>query len=308
VIWFAPEQLFGAMKRTGILLWLGTVLGASFFHIILASKWRMLLNAAGHRTTRAETLRAHCAGLFANMWLPSIVGGDVVRIGLVTPGGRGLAATVTGILADRTTDIAALIVLAVGGLMFMPAARVGVEARILTAASIGLILTILGMIVTIRSVNVDNLPVRLAHAVGSLKDAINAVLSRKGPAIIGLMISLCVQGLFILQNILIGNAIGIHVPAAAWFLAWPLAKIVTLLPVSIGGLGLREGVLVAMFIPFSIPPTLSVAESLVWQTVMYAVGFVGGIISLWIGNFGFLPNQEPAASPAPAAIDGSLVR
>ena len=99
-----------------------------------------------------------------------------------------------------------------------------------------------------------------------------------------LLLSLSIQGFFVLQNVFIANAMGIDVPVAAWFVAWPLAKLASLTPFSLGGLGVREGVLAALLTPFSVPAALSVAESLVWQTVMYALGMFGGVSSLLIGQ------------------------
>jgi glycosyltransferase 2 family protein len=283
VTWLHPKELFEAMRKPGIALWAFTVAAASFFHVILAAKWRILLRAAGNRTGLMETLRAHCAGLFANMYLPSIVGGDVVRMSLVAKDRSKLAATVTGIAADRVTDVISLVLLATAGLWLMPS-QIGVEVRILGITSSVLCLVLAGSAAAICWVNPERFPTRIARAIVDLRQAFYAMSKRKSAPLLAVLAAVTVQGFFIFQNILIGNAIGIRIPAAVWFVAWPLAKLVSLLPVSIGGLGVREGVLIAMFTPFAVPPTLAVAESLVWQTVMYAVSLVGGLIAILIGG------------------------
>jgi uncharacterized membrane protein YbhN (UPF0104 family) len=108
--------------------------------------------------------------------------------------------------------------------------------------------------------------------------------------------SLLIQGFFVLQNVLIGTAMGIDVPVAVWFVAWPLAKLASLAPLSLGGIGVREGVMAALMVPFSVPATLAVAASLVWQTVMYALGLFGGITSLWIGYLRSGRRDAPSTS------------
>ena len=103
---------------------------------------------------------------------------------------------------------------------------------------------------------------------------------RRNPltALRALLISLLVQSGFVLLNAWIGRAIGIEVPLAVWFLTWPLAKVAGLAPISIGGLGVRDATLAALLATFGVPPALSLAESLIWQSVMIAGGLLSGLV------------------------------
>ncbi len=278
-----PESLLTAMEKTGIELWLAMVLLHILAHVAVVAKWRILMRAAGSETRMVDALRAHGAGVFSNLYLPSIVGGDVVRAGIIAPGGRNLAATITGGVADRVTDCAALIVLAAFGILLVPAAQTGIDLKILLVASTGLLGLVLGGILTVRIVDPDRFPPRIARLLSRVRKPIETMFSRKAATATAMAMSLCIQSFFILQNLIIGNAIGIQVPPAAWFVAWPLAKLAALVPFSLGGLGVREAMLAALFSPFSVPATLAVAASLVWQTVMYALGLFGGVSSLCIG-------------------------
>ena len=65
-----------------------------------------------------------------------------------------------------------------------------------------------------------------------------------------------------------------------WFLVWPLAKVASLLPISLGGLAVREATLAALLVPFGVRPSAGVAVSLVWQSVLIAGGLMGGL--LWL--------------------------
>jgi uncharacterized membrane protein YbhN (UPF0104 family) len=67
---------------------------------------------------------------------------------------------------------------------------------------------------------------------------------------------------------------------AAWVFAWPLAKIIAILPVSLNGLGLREGTLAALLVPFGAQAAQVVAAGLVWQGVLFAAGLLGGLLYL----------------------------
>src|SRR5262245_38404204 len=123
ILWFHPSELLQAVQKTGIALWAFTVITAALVHVVLAAKWRILLHAAGNRAGLIDTLGAHGAGLFANIWLPSLIGGDVVRTGMITGERKNLPAAITGVVADRVTDVASLMILVALGLMLMPAAQ-----------------------------------------------------------------------------------------------------------------------------------------------------------------------------------------
>ena len=291
-------SLLEAMKRTGLGLWLLMVAAHILAHVVVVLKWRLLMRAAGSETRMADALRAHGAGVFSNLYLPSIVGGDVIRAGIISPGGRNLAATITGGVADRVTDCAALVIMAAIGLIMVPATQTSVDLRILVLAGAGLLGIVIGGIVTIRVIHPDRFPPRIARILHEIRKPIETMFSRKGAALTALLMALGIQSFFVLQNMVIGNAIGIRVPAAAWFVAWPLAKLAALVPFSLGGLGVREAMLAALFSPFSVPATLAVASSLVWQTVMYALGLFGGVSSLCMGYFHGRGRQEVAHSDA----------
>lgn len=293
-----PGSVALAMRRTGIGLWLLVVVTHILAHVFVVLKWRLLMQAAGSETRMADALRAHGAGVCANLYLPSIVGGDVIRAGIVSPAGRNLTATIMGGVADRVTDCVALVILAAVGLVLVPAAQTDLDLRILLIASGGLFGILLGSILIVRLVNPAVFPPAIGSVVNRVRNALEPMFRRKTAALTALMMALGIQSFFVVQSMLIGNAIGIEVPLAAWFVAWPLAKLAALVPFSLGGLGVREAMMAALFSPFSVPATLAVAASLVWQTVMYALGLFGGISSLWIGHFHARGQHQVAPSDA----------
>ena len=97
---------------------------------------------------------------------------------------------------------------------------------------------------------------------------------------LGLPLSLVIQGSFVLLNAWLGRNVGIHVDLAVWFLVWPLAKIASLMPISLGGLAVREASLAALLVPFGVPVAYSVVCSLLWQSVLIVGGLFGGLVWL----------------------------
>jgi len=79
-------------------------------------------------------------------------------------------------------------------------------------------------------------------------------------------------------------------PLRLWLFAWPLAKLAALLPLTQGGIGVREAALVALLTPFGAAGHLVLAAGLVWEGVIVA----GGLLS---GGAAFLLRRAASSRP-----------
>jgi len=284
-------RLFEAMGRTGIGLWAGIVLAALGSHVVTASKWRMLLRATGLATGWLEVLRAHGAGLFANTWLPSIVGGDVVRAGMISGEQRGLGAVTASLIADRFSDGCGLLAEAVLGAAATPAVLLGPAKTIMWVTGGALALGVIVTALAVRYLSFQTVRGKPGKALRKLHAAAERLIGHGASIGVAIALAMVVQAFFVTLNILVARALGIALPPAAWFALWPLAKLAAFLPISLGGIGVRETALVALLVPLGVDPTLVVAQSLVWEGVLFAVGLLAGA-------FAFVIRSRVAASPA----------
>ena len=71
-------------------------------------------------------------------------------------------------------------------------------------------------------------------------------------------------------------------PLAVWAVAWPLAKIAAFLPVSLGGIGVREAALTGLLATFGVDPALAVAQGLLWRSGLMALGLLGGALTFFV--------------------------
>ncbi len=291
-VWLDPRQLIEAMGQTGLWLWAGIVLATFGSHFLTASKWRLLLRATGITVGWFDVMRAHGAGLFANAWLPSIVGGDVVRAGMVHGEKRGLGAITASLLADRFTDGSGLLTVAILGAVATPAVLLGPAKSVLWLIGGILASGVLGTALAVRYLSFDNIQGRVGKALRKLHAAAERLIGHSGLLVGAIVISAAVQAFFVVLNVFVARALGIDLPPAVWFAVWPLAKMAAFLPISLGGMGVREAALVALLTPFGVDPTLAVAHSLVWETVLVSVGLLGGAFSLAVKRWLLMP--EPA--------------
>jgi len=282
--WLSTPRILEEIQRVPLATWLLVVGCFLVGHAVSAMKWRLLVQTAGAPLERLVAVRAHAAGLFANLCLPSIVGGDVIRAGLAVRSAGRLEAVALGSLADRLIDTAALVGIAGAAALLNPGLATGRAGTVLVVVGLLLTLGVISGLVLARLVPAERLPGGLQKIVARVREALDAMLAAPGRAASAFAISVLVQGAFIGLNIVLARAIGIEVQAAAWMLAWPLAKLVALLPVSLGGIGVREVALAAFLSPFGVEATQAVAQSLTWEAVLIMAGLLSGAFTLALGG------------------------
>jgi hypothetical protein len=166
-----------------------------------------------------------------------------------------------------------------GGLL-VRANTTGWLGRVLTVAAFVIVALVVLILPFVIRRPLARWPRRLRRPVGRGLVGLRQLWRRPGTAALGLALSLTIQGSFVLLNAWLGRSVGIEVDLAVWFLVWPLAKIASLMPISLGGLAVREASLAALLLPFGVPVAQSVVCSLLWQTVLITGGLAGGVIWL----------------------------
>ena len=282
--WLSTTRILDEIEQIRLATWLAVVTVFLIGHAVSAMKWRMLVDGAGARIARLAALRAHAAGLFANLCLPSIVGGDVIRAGLAVRSAGRLEAVALGSLADRLIDTTALVGIAGVAAMLQPGLARGMATTALVSVGLFLSLGVVTGLVLARMMPIGRLPGRLNRVATRVRTALDALRAAPAKAVAALGISVLVQGGFVGLNIVLARSIGIELHAVAWMLAWPLAKLVALLPVSLGGIGVREVALAAFLAPFGVDATLAVAQSLTWEAVLVMAGLLCGAFTLALGG------------------------
>lgn len=258
--------------------WLSTLAIFLVGHVVSAAKWQLLADSgAGF----PAVLRAHFSGLVANLWLPGVAGGDVVRGALLYRHVSDPTRLALGSVADRLVDILGLLLIAAAGLLF--ALRDFASGlNLLLGIGLALATCTAGALVVARAYPrlLRCLPAggRL-HRIGERIAAGTGALWRQPlRLLLCLVLSMAVQIAFVAANIILAAAAGVEVPIAVWFFAWPLSKLIATLPISVGGIGVREASLAGFLAPFGAAPAAVVATGLVWQSVLLAGGVLGGVI------------------------------
>lgn len=279
IFWLVPiHELWDAFRGISLSLWVFVLFVFLVGHVGTATKW-WFLACRDSGIPWITSVRAHFAGLLANLWLPGVSGGDVIRAAWVMRGSKASERIGVASVADRLIDCVALILLVTGGGLWAMRRNLPIAGPLIVVVGfIGLgIATFTLLPFFLQKYSKSGIVQRIATGIIDLK--------RRPLRLLGcLMLSLIVQSSFVWLNVLLGAAMGLSVPAHAWFVAWPLAKLVAVIPISLAGLGVRESSLVAVLAWYQAPAAPVVATGILWQTILFSGGILGGVVVTTAGN------------------------
>lgn len=275
------------------------VLAQASAKIVWAIRWREILRTNGIERGFWDLLALVFVGLFFNNFLPTSVGGDLVR-GYYTSRSRGgMAASYAALLVERALGFITLAALAGGaaGAALVLGSPVP-QSLLALVLALGLVLTLVGTIVfawrgwrrwVMRLVGANTRAVRLAEAFWGALDLFRRADTPRAWIVLN---SMALQIIAVLFHVACARAVGLDTPAVVLFLVVPASVLMSMLPVSINGLGVREGVLVGLLTAQGAPPATAGAFAVLALLVSTAFALAGGIV------YPFYRAVEPEARSA----------
>ena len=280
---FLPTgPLRDAIARVPASRFVAVLLGYLLAHCVGVMKWRMVVNAAGAELDFATSAQCYFGGLFGTLFLPSIVGGDVVRLAVGLRRSPRPAAVLAGNVVDRFLDVSAQAGLVALGLVLLPGSDLlpeGLE-NFLKNGFFERLLLLLVSLFLLRKKILSGRSVRFRRRLARLRHALRSVSKRPRILILGWVMGTAIQTTFLLLTAQLAVYCGLRLPLRAWLFAWPLAKLAAVLPLTQGGIGVREAALVALLAPLGAPGPLVLAAGLVWEGVVIAGGVIAGAVAL----------------------------
>jgi glycosyltransferase 2 family protein len=244
------------------------------------TKWHTVVNAAGAQLDFATSAQCYTSGLFGALFLPSIIGGDVARLAVGISRSSRPAAVVTGNIADRFLDVAAQLTLVSLGLILLPGSLPvslqGPAKRVLFAGALAAVI-FFGLVAALHRPLLRGRSIRIRRKFAQLRHAIRAVSRRPWRLVFGWLLGTSVQGTYVALTALLGIACGLRLPLRVWLFAWPLAKIAAVMPITQGGIGVREAAMVVLLAPFGAPAPQVLATGIVWEGVIITAGLLAGL-------------------------------
>lgn len=267
------SQVLAAIRQASPWVLLVTIAITGGGHYLNALKLRLLLGEGRDHVTSA-CVRAQYSGLVANLGLPGLAGGDIVRAAYLAPI-VGLRRVTVASIADRVIDTATNLAFVAIALPFAgvpgPVAAILRQAEIWVAVglAVGIVVAIVLGLVFMRSHK---------SALGRLWQTSLELASRRKELVAAIGVSFLVQGAFVMTNAWVARQVGVTTGLAAWFVAWPLSKLVAVLPISLAGIGVREAALVLILSPYGAPREAVLASGILWQAFFVVMGILGFLV------------------------------
>jgi hypothetical protein len=275
------------LLRSANVMWLGAawllLVGSN---VLGAYQWNRLLQAVGLRIPFWRVCAFYHVGLFFNNLLPANIGGDISRVLDASRDQPSRAAAFSTVLMDRLIGTVAL-----GGLAVAATLPVLDRFHVSMIYVLLLVFFLSGVTIMWAVLHPDFLKLveRILARVGlgglkprldSVSEHLGVLRVRRGLLAELTVVALAVQISRILVHALVAIALGLSVPVTYFFLFVPLLAVIVSLPISLNGIGVREGAGIVIFGLIG----LSRAEAFTLQFATYlvalAVSLLGGLVVL----------------------------
>jgi uncharacterized membrane protein YbhN (UPF0104 family) len=242
-----------------------------------AWKWRILLLEQRVTVPFFKLFKSYMFANFVNLFSPSFLGGDAYRTASLQRDAGSISRSLSSVIADRLTGLVALFFIGSVGLGFY------LTPRHTFAVSLAVIPTIL-IIYLITLVWVRPRIIRLASKkswwVAQLgKDILEALIPSKALSK-AMAISFLFQTNTIIISVIYSNSLKLDAEISNLLLIVPVVYIIEMVPVSINGVGLREGAFALLFLNFGMPAEQGLALGLTISVMRYVIGAAGALIWL----------------------------
>ena len=294
-----------SVARQASPLWLGAAL-LLYLAMVLASvvRWDVLLRAQHVRLPFGFLTQSFLVATFFNNFLPSNIGGDVVRItDTAKPAGSKTLAT-TVILIDRGIGLLGLALMAATGATVMQRMAVGpVGPRVLWAGfGLGAIIATPALLMP-ETVAKLLQPLKVFHAqwVDERINRLTYALTRfkETPAAIGICFvgAVAVQAILVLFYVAIARSMQIPIGFAELAVIVPVSFIVQMVPLSVNGFGVREATFGFYFTRLGLPLESALLVSFVGAAMILLFSLSGGVAYLRRSVLNYPPQGTLPSNP-----------
>ena len=262
-------------------------LGAIFFQLALISaRWQLVNRLIGARMPFGLVFRLTLVGQFFNQILPSALGGDAVRAWLASREGIPLGRAVTGILCDRA--VALLVLVLIISCTFLVLPRVIADdapaSQIFRAMALIGSLGLAGLFVFGNFLARALMRYRVTEIAGKLVRDLRKVLYSSVESIYIVGLSATVQFLLVVAIYFCATGMRIDLGFVPALLVVPAVMLVSVIPISYGGWGVREGAMVFGLGLLGIAAADALAVSVAYGLMQTVAGVPGG--ALWLARTG----------------------
>jgi len=238
----------------------------------------------------SQLLGIYCIGLFFNLTFPTVVGGDLVKMYYAGKPTKRYAESFASTFLDRDAGMLAMMIIAAIAMIFHPVSISSVPVPLIVWSAC--ILFVLGNVVIftpwLHRRLTDILHKHGMSRVASKIDAISMAFQVMGKhrlvLYVSLLISLVNQLLVITLTYIIARGLRLDIPFRYFLVFVPVITLISMIPISLNGMGLREYSFLALFSAIGVDRESCIALGLLSSLFLILSSIPGGIIYVFFRN------------------------
>ncbi len=264
------------------ILWVG--------HYTCIYRWRMLMRPIMPILSLGRLFGIYCIGLFFNLTFPTVVGGDVVKMYYAGKPSKKFAASFAATFLDRDAGMLAMMMIACAAAVISPLTAPGIPIRpIIWSATVGFVVANIVIFTPsahrrltgfLKMLDMS----KLAGRIDTISDVFQVMGKHRMVLVYSLIISLANQILAISINWIMAEGLHIHVPLFYFLLFIPVVTLISMIPISLNGMGLREYAFVSLFGSIGVDREAAVALGLLSSMTIFISAIPGGVVYIFFRN------------------------
>jgi len=259
-------------------------------HFICIYRWRLLMRPLMPVLSTIRLFGIYCIGLFFNLIFPTVIGGDVVKMYYAGRPHRTYAESFAATFLDRDAGMLAMMIIACAAIIFHPVKVPGIPVTIILwsifatflAGNIAVFTPVFHkkLIDLLRRVGLQ----RVATKIQVISDAFQ-IMGRHPLLLLGAFLISFVNQVLVISVTWI-TAIALHVHLSfVWFLLFvPVVTLISMIPISLNGMGLREYGFLTLFSAIGVSAEACIALGLISSLVIILSSIPGGIVYVFLRN------------------------
>lgn len=283
--WVDIADLSARLRATRLQYVLLAVAIYGLGQVISAYKWYRLLEPLRLVISFARIVSLYFIGMFFNIFLPTIVGGDAVKAILLSRETGATGRATVSVFMERNTGLLALLAIATVAAWYAPPVRLfnlslPVLVLLLFAGYIAanIVLASARAYETVDAIVALTPLAGMRHRASSLYEGLVPYRRRVGLLVSAVGLSFLFQAIVIGVVFLNARALDQSFPVSALAVFVPLISLAGMLPVTVNGLGVREALYVLLFGQLGASRDLSVSLALLYLAVTFIASLPGGIV------------------------------
>jgi uncharacterized protein (TIRG00374 family) len=279
-------ELFALLRSWHAIYFVIAVLLGVLRNVVFAYRWKVTLGVSGIQVPFPTLIKFYFVGTFFNLFLPTALGGDLVRgYDLAVYSGKRMGA-VTSVLVERIVGFFALAFIVLLALLVGSSV---IEDTVVTTVILIVCLGYFALAIIVFDARIMRRlvfifkfikPWEIGERLDRMVDSLHVFTAHK--VILGqcFILSIICQTVAILAAYSLALAINLKLAPVYFFVALPMIWIITMVPVSINGLGVREGAFVFFFTKVGVSESGALLLSFLNFSQIIVLGFIGGTIYL----------------------------